>query len=70
MALNLAGKSGETSLVSGTVSLKGKFTIDLSGALPAYDIAPSVAYSATMSSNSRRPLMALICDPQLPLRVN
>ncbi|PPR61414.1 MAG: hypothetical protein CFH10_01173, partial [Alphaproteobacteria bacterium MarineAlpha4_Bin2] len=70
MALNLVGSREETSSTGGSVLLKDKFSIDFGGALPAYDSAPSVAYNAVMTSNASRPLMALICDPQLPPRVD
>lgn len=70
MALNVAVNNDEVSPAGGTVPLNERFTIDLGGPLPAFDIAPSVAYNATLNSNRSRPLMALICDPQLPLRVD
>ena len=70
MALNLASGNDNPSLRGGTVPLNDRFTIDLDGALPTYDVAPSVAYSATMSSDRSRHLIALVCDPQLPLRAD
>ncbi len=70
MALNLADGNDNPSLAGGSVTLNDRFTIDLDGALPTYDVAPSVAYSATMMSDRSRPLMALVCDPQQPLRAD
>lgn len=69
MALNLSGSSDGDS-ASGSVTLKGRFNINLGAALPTYDVAPAIAYKAEFVSDKNRPLMALICDPQLPLRAD
>ena len=69
MALNPSESNGDDT-TSGTVTLKDKFNINLGAALPLYDVAPAVAYRSTMVSDKKRPLMALICDPQLPLRAD
>lgn len=70
MALNLAGSNEDENTASGSVTLKGRFSIDLGGAIPAYDVSPSIAYSALVNADRGKPVMALICDPQLPLRVD
>ena len=70
MALNLPGSPEDENSPGGTVTLKGRFNIDLGGAIPTYDVAPSIAYRAEVNSDRSRPVMALICDPMLPLRVD
>lgn len=69
MALNLSGSSGGDS-ATGSVTLKGRFNINLGAALPTYDVAPAIAYRAELVSDKNRPLMALICDPHLPVRAD
>lgn len=70
MALNLSGSNEDETNASGSVTLKGRFSINLGGAIPAYDVAPSMAYRADITSDRAKPVMALICDPQLPLRAD
>ncbi|MEL0110994.1 MAG: hypothetical protein VW835_04605, partial [Rickettsiales bacterium] len=70
MALNLSGSNDGASSASGSVTLKGRFEIDLGGAIPSYDVAPSIAYRAEITSDKARPVMALVCDPKLPLRAD
>jgi hypothetical protein len=70
MALNLTGSNEDENLASGSVTLKGRFTIDLGGAIPAYDVAPCIAHNASEIGDGNKPVMALICDPMLPLRVD
>ena len=69
MALNPSESNGGDT-VSGTVTLKDKFNINLGAALPSYDVAPAVAYRSTLVSGKKQSLMALVCDPQLPLRAD
>ena len=69
MALNLSGSSGGD-LATGSLTLKGRFNINLGAALPTYDVAPAVAYRTELVSDKNRPLMALICDPHLPVRAD
>ena len=70
MALNLAGSNEDENSANGSVTLKGRFTIDLGGAIPAYDVAPCIAHNASVNADRGKPVMALICDPMLPLRVD
>jgi hypothetical protein len=70
MALNLAGSNKNENSASGGVTLKGRFKIHLGGAIPAYDVAPCIAHNASVIADSDIPVMALICDPMLPLRVD
>ena len=70
MALNLAGSNEVENSASGSVTLKGRFSIDLGGAIPAYDVAPCIAYNASVNADRGKAVMALICDPMLPLRVD
>jgi hypothetical protein len=70
MALNLAGSNEDENSASGSVTLKGRFSIDLGGAIPAYDVAPCIAYNASVNADRGKAVMALICDPMLPLRVD
>lgn len=70
MALNLSGSNDGASSASGSVTLKGRFEIDLGGAIPSYDVAPSIAYRTEITSDKARPVMALVCDPKLPLRAD
>ena len=71
MALNLADSDDEqASGGGGTVTLKGRFAIDFGTPLPQFDTAPALAFRAELTSDRGRPLMALICDPMLPLRVD
>lgn len=70
MALNLADSGEAQASAGGSVSLKGRFTIDLDSPLTQCDTPPAVAYRAEMGSDRSRPLLALICDPMLPLRAD
>ena len=70
MALNLAGSNEDENSASGSVTLKGKFTIDLGDVIPAYDVASCIAHNASVNADRGKPVMALICDPMLPLRVD
>ena len=70
MALNETDGEQVASVSGGKVVLKGRFTIDLGKALPTYDAPPAIAYEAVQTSDSSKPLLALVCDPVLPLRAD
>lgn len=53
----------------GTVLVKGRFEIFMDGPLPEYDSPPAVAYKA-VAKRDNRDLIALICDPKLPPRID
>lgn len=53
----------------GTVIVKGRFEIFMDTPLPEYDSPPAFAYKATAKRDNRA-LIALICDPKLPPRID
>ena len=66
MALNLKGGEGGSS----TVSIHDRIDINPNQPLPAFDSAPAVAYTATHRRDPAREIIALVCDPKLPPRMD
>ena len=62
MALNLMGGEGGKS----TVSIHDRVDIDPNQPVPAYDLAPAVAYAAAHRRDPGREIIALVCDPNRP----
>lgn len=72
MALKVSGGgSGESSIsTSRTVMIRDRYEIDSGKPLPDYDSAPALAYSCTSKRDTKRGLIALICDPKVPPRLD
>ncbi len=51
------------------VSVKDRYDISMNAPLPAFDTQPAFAYKAT-ARRDKRDLIALICDPKLPPRID
>ena len=66
MALNLTGGEGG----SGIVLIQDRVDINPNQPIPAYDLAPAVAYSARHRRDPGREIIALVCDPKLPPRMD
>lgn len=52
------------------IPLRSRWLIFPDQPLPAYGSKTAMAYLATMRSDPNRPLMALLCDPHLPPRID
>lgn len=50
------------------VSLRDRYEISVDEPLPAYDNLPGMAFKAQHVRDSNRDIIALICDPKLPVR--
>lgn len=71
MALKVSGGGGASEPVLSTgrvIDVKERYEIDSTKPLPEYDSQPAVAYTCTHKRDSKRHLIALVCDPKLPPR--
>lgn len=53
-----------------SILLEGRFEIHADAPLPAYDSLAAKAYSATETRSQTTRLMALVCDPRMPQRMD
>ena len=74
MALKISSgegtKSAELAPTSvGVVSVKDRYDINMDSPMPVFDSPPAFAFKAT-TRRDKRDLIALICDPKLPPRID
>ncbi|WP_259780276.1 serine/threonine-protein kinase [Aestuariispira ectoiniformans] len=75
MAVKIAGGEEAPNQVEnggggGVISLKGRYDIYTSQPLPDYDSSPARAFHVRHKRDSTRKLMAYLCDPKLPPRLD
>lgn len=75
MAVKIAGGEEAPNQVEnggggGVISLKGRYDIYTSQPLPDYDSSPAKAFHVRHKRDSTRKLMAYLCDPKLPPRLD
>lgn len=69
MALKVGGEGG-LEIGSGTVMVKDRYEVDPDKPLPEYNVTPALAYMCRHKRDSRRKLMAFVCDPKVPPRLS
>lgn len=73
MALKVSGGGGASEApisTSWTVLVRDRYEIDSGKPLPDFDLPPALAYSCVSKRDSKRDLVALICDPKVPPRLD
>jgi hypothetical protein len=72
MALKVSGGgAGETPMATGrTVLVRDRYEIDSGKPLPDFDSPPALAYACVSKRDTKRDLVALICDPKVPPRLD